>query len=286
MSATDPKRPGSPGGQSKFLVPLALLLVAGIGVLTWKSDRNASDTASAGSSTATLTGANSFTESQSRDIEDIVKSYLTKHPEILLEMQTALEAKMAKEEAEKTRAMVKDNAKDIYRHPNAAVAGNPTGDITVVEFFDYNCGYCKRGFPQIAKLIESDKNVRVVLKELPIIRDESEPVSRIALAARLQGKYWELHSALITIKGLVNEAEALKAAEKLGLDMTKLKADMNSPEVKDELNRVKTLAQKMGINGTPHFLVGDKAIGGAPENLMEMLQAHIAELRKSGCDYC
>ena len=228
----------------------------------------------------------SFSDEQKRGIERIVKDYLLANPELFMEIQGALEAKMEKEQAEKTKALISENAKEIYRHPNAAVAGNPNGDITVVEFFDYNCGYCKRAFADVAKLVEKDKNIRVVFAELPIIRDESEPVSRIALAARLQGKYWEVHRELIAAKGTVNEAVALKVVEKAGLDMTKLKADMNGSEVKDELERLKALAKKMGINGTPHFLVGDRSVGGAPENLFEVLEAHANELRKSGCNYC
>ncbi len=230
--------------------------------------------------------AANFSDEQKRGIEKIVKDYLLANPELFLEIQGALEAKMEKEQAEKTKAMVSENSKDLYRHPNAAVAGNPNGDITVVEFFDYNCGYCKRALAGVAALIEKDKNIRVVFAELPIIRDESEPVSRIALAARLQGKYWEVHRELLATKGTVNEAVALKVAEKAGLDMTKLKADMNGSEVKNELERTKALAKKMGINGTPHFLIGDRSVGGAPENLTEVLEAHAAELRKSGCSYC
>ncbi len=161
---------------------------------------------------------------------------------------------MAKDEADKTKALVAEHGKEIYRAAGAPVAGNPDGDITVVEFFDYNCGYCKRGFGDIAKLVETDKNVRVVFKEFPILREESEQASKVALAAKNQGKYWEVHRALISTKGLVNEAVALKAAEGLGLDMVKLKADMASPEVKAELDRVKELAKTLQINGTPHFL--------------------------------
>jgi NAD(P)-dependent dehydrogenase (short-subunit alcohol dehydrogenase family)/protein-disulfide isomerase len=179
-----------------------------------------------------------------------------------------------------------EHAKDIYRSPNAPVAGNPDGDITVVEFFDYNCGYCKRGFSEIAKLVEKDKNVRVVFKEFPILRDESEQAAKVALAARMQGKYWEVHSEMIQTKGLVNETVGLKTAEKHGLDMAKLKTDMASPEVKAELDRVKELAKTLSINGTPHFLVGDQAIGGAPENLYDVLEAHVTEFRKTGCAYC
>jgi protein-disulfide isomerase len=286
MSAIEPGNSGKPTpGRSGLLLTALLLLALGLGVVLWRNDNDRSG-GDSGVPIAQSSGGGTFSGDQTRAIERIVKDYLVAHPELLLEMQGALEAKMAREEAEKTKGLVQSYAKELYRKADDPVAGNPNGDITVVEFFDYNCGYCKRGFGGIAKLIESDKNVRFVFKDLPIIRDESEGASRVALAAKRQGKYWEVHQALIKSKGTVNEAEALKAAEKLGLDMAKLKADTASAEVKSEIEGVKALAQKMGINGTPHFLVGDKAIGGAPENLFEILEEHVAELRKTGCAYC
>lgn len=227
-----------------------------------------------------------FNDAQKRGIEQIVKDYLLQNPQVLVEVQTALEQKMAKEEAERTKTLVADNAKEIYRHPDAPVAGNPNGDITVVEFFDYNCGYCKRGFHNIRELIEKDKNVRVVFKELPILSKDSEDAAKIALAARAQGKYWELHQAMIESKGRVTEAAALEMAGKLGLDVAKLKADKDSEAVKGELARVEALARKMNISGTPHFLVGSEAIGGAPEDLLDQLTQKITALRQTGCAYC
>jgi protein-disulfide isomerase len=227
-----------------------------------------------------------FTDPQKRGIEQIVKDYLLQHPEVMVEVQTALEQKAAREEAARTKALISENAKDIYRHPDAPVAGNPKGDITVVEFFDYNCGYCKRGFHNIRELIEKDQNVRVVFKELPILSKDSEEAARVALAARAQGKYWELHQALIESKGRVTEAFALETAGKLGLDVEKLKVDKDSEAVKGELARVEALARKMNISGTPHFLIGSEAIGGAPEDLLDQLTAKIATLRQSGCAYC
>lgn len=227
-----------------------------------------------------------FSDPQKRGIEQIVKDYLLANPQIMIEVQGALEQKMAKDEAERTKALVADNAKEIYRHPDAPVAGNPNGDITVVEFFDYNCGYCKRGFHNVRELIEKDGNVRVVFKELPILSKDSEEAAKVALAARAQGKYWELHQALIESKGRVTEAFALETAGKLGLDVAKLKVDKDSEAVKGELARVEALARKMNINGTPHFLVGSEAIGGAPEDLLDQLTTKIAALRKSGCAYC
>lgn len=227
-----------------------------------------------------------FNDAQKRGIEQVVKDYLLQNPKILIEVQSALEQKMAKEEAERTKTLVAENAKDIYRHPDAPVAGNPKGDITVVEFFDYNCGYCKRGFHNIRELIEKDKNVRVVFKELPILSKDSEDAAKIALAARAQGKYWELHQAMIESKGRATEATALEMAGKLGLDVEKLKVDKDSEAVKGELARVEALARKMSISGTPHFLVGSDAIGGAPEDLLDQLTAKISALRETGCGYC
>ena len=263
-----------------LIIALALLALGLVVLIFGRSG-------SAGPESAeTAAGGAGFSSDQKRAIERIVKDYLIANPEIFVDVQTALDAKMEKEQAERTKAAIADNAKEIYRHPNSPVAGNPDGDITVVEFFDYNCGYCKLGFKDVLKLIETDKNVRFVFKEFPILREESEQAAKVALAARMQGKYWQVHRELIETKGVVNEAVALKAAAKTGLDMDRLKSDIGSPEVKAELDRVKALAKKMGINGTPHFLVGDQAVGGAPDNLYDLLAGHVADFRKSGCAYC
>ena len=228
-----------------------------------------------------------FSAEQTKAIQEIVKDYLINNPEVFLEIQQVLEAKMDKIQADKLKTSISENAKDIFHDPDGAIAGNPKGDITVVEFFDYNCGYCKRALGEVAKIIEKDPKLKVTFKELTFIgREASAGASRVALAARMQGKYWEMHKALLEQKGSVNEAIALKLADKLGLDMTRLKADMNGPSVKEELEKTRKLAEKMGINGTPHFLVGDRSIPGAPENLSEMIEGHAADLRKNGCSVC
>lgn len=227
-----------------------------------------------------------FSADQKKAIEEIVKDYLVNNPEVFLEIQQVLEAKMDKIQADKLKVAITENAKEIYHDPDGAVAGNPKGNMTVVEFFDYNCGYCKRSFTDMAKLIASDPNIRIVFKDLPILAKASEDASKVALAARLQGKYWEMHKALFESKAPANEVNALKLAEKLGLDMAKLKADMNGPVVKAELDRNKKLAHKMGINGTPHFLVGDRSIPGAPENLLDQIKSNAEDMRKNGCSVC
>jgi protein-disulfide isomerase len=232
------------------------------------------------------TAAGPFSAEQKKAIEAVIKDYLVNNPEVLMEAQQALEAKMEKIQAEKLAKVIAEQAKEIFRDPASAVAGNDKGDIPVVEFFDYNCGYCKRSFADMLKLVEADKNIRLVFKELPILSKGSEEAAKVALAARLQGKYWEVHRGIFESKAPANEANALKVAEKLGLDMARLKKDMDGPEVKAELNKTKELAARMGINGTPHFLVGDRSIPGAPENLLEQIKKNAAELRKDGCKVC
>ncbi len=284
------KRPPSPARRhmSAAVTLLAVgTVTAGAIVLGTAAVSDVRAQAPAASAPAPAPAATPFTPEQKAAIEKIVKEYFLNNPEAFLEIQTALEAKMEKIQADKLKAALKENAQDIFKRPNAPIAGNPNGDITVVEFFDYNCGYCKRAFGDLAKLIEKDSKIKVVFKELPILSKGSEEAARVALAAKAQGKYWEVHRALLNLRGELNEQTALKAIEKLpGLDMAKLKKDMDSAEVKGEIAFVRDLAQKMGIQGTPHFLVGDRAIPGAPQNLLEQINGHVAELRKSGCSVC
>lgn len=235
---------------------------------------------------APTAGGSAFTDEQKKALGEIIKDYLVKNPEIMFEVQNALDEKTQKEQDAKLKAFMAENAKSIYRSPGSAVAGNPDGDITVVEFFDFNCGYCKRGLPEVQKLIQDDKNVRVVFKELPILSKGSEEAAKVALAAKRQGKYWEFHQALLGSKGQANEASALKVAESLGLDMNKIKADMASDDVKNELLAEMKLAKTMGVNGTPHFLVGNKSIAGAPDDLHEQLEALVTDFRKNKCTTC
>lgn len=228
-----------------------------------------------------------FNAEQKADIEKIVRSYLLANPEIFLEVQTVLEKRMQEEQERRLKNAVSENAQSLFKRANAPIAGNPDGDVTVVEFFDYNCGFCKRGLQDLEALIKADDKVKVVLKEFPIFGKGSEDAARVALAAKSQGKYWDVHRALLAIDGRVDGKSAMAAAEKLGLDMTKLEADMTSDDVNGEISSVRELAQKMGINGTPHFLVGERTIAGAPEDLLEQFKTNVADIRKNGgCKVC
>jgi protein-disulfide isomerase len=242
--------------------------------------------ARAADAVAPTAGGSAFTDEQKKALGEIIKDYLVKNPEVMYDIQSALEEKTQKDQDAKFKAFMSTNAKTIYRSPDASVAGDPNGDVTVVEFFDYNCGYCKHGLPQVQRLINDDKKLRFVFKELPILSKGSEEAARVALAAKRQGKYWEFHQAMLGSKGEANEASALRVAQSLGLDMTKVKADMAGDSVKKELIEDLQLAKQLGVNGTPHFIVGEKAIPGAPEDLHDQLEELVNGYRKSGCAIC
>jgi protein-disulfide isomerase len=232
------------------------------------------------------TAASAFTPAQRKELESLIKDILLNNPEIMLEVQSALEAKMDKIQAERMAVAIKEHSSELYRPVSSPVVGNANGDVPVIEFFDYNCGYCKKALSEVAHLVDTDKKVRLILKEFPILAKGSEEASRVALAAKMQGKYWEFHRAMLSNQGQANEASALRVAEKIGLDMARVRKDMASPEVKKEIDDTRQLANKMGIQGTPHFIVGDRIIAGAPENLTELLGKHVSDVRKEGCKAC
>lgn len=225
-----------------------------------------------------------FNEAQKKEIEQVVRDYLLKNPEILLEVSQVLDAKQKQTEAEQRDKALAENADAIFRAPHDFVAGNPKGDVTLVEFFDYNCGWCKKGFPEVLSLIEKDKSLRVVMKEFPIFGGDSDYAAKAALAAMKQGKYWELHSALLSHEGKVTSAVVDETAKATGLDMEKLKADMESPEVAKAIAENQALARTLAINGTPAFIIDTHVTPGyLPAS---DLMAAIEEVRGRGCKLC
>jgi protein-disulfide isomerase len=263
------------------IAPAAIVLVSATLALGQAAPQSSQEGAS-----AAAPGASAFSPAQRKELEAVIKDILLNNPEILMEAQNALEAKMEKIQSERMAVAIKDNSAEIFRPAASPVVGNSNGDVTVIEFFDYNCGYCKKALPDVAHLIDKDRKVKLITKEFPILAKGSEEASRVALAAKAQGKYWDFHRAMLESQGQATEATALKVAEKLGLDMPRLKKDMASPEVKKEIDDTRKLAAKLGIQGTPHFLVGDRIIPGAPENLGELLAQNVKEVRKDGCKVC
>ena len=216
-------------------------------------------------------------------IEQITRDYLTKNPEILVEMTNALDKRQAAEEETQQKKAISQNADRIFRSPLSHVAGNPNGDVNLVEFFDYNCGYCRKAMPEVVKLINEDGKVRLVLKELPIFGDDSEAAAKLALASDKQGKYFEMHQKLFSEPGKAGKEKALRVAKELGLDVDQLQKDAENPDIKKSLDQAKDLAQRLNLQGTPLFLISDQAIAGAPDDLSDQLKAKVAEVRQKGC---
>lgn len=207
--------------------------------------------------------AASFSPQQKGEIEQIIHDYLVENPEVLIKAMNSLQEKQAKAEADQAEKALSTHVKEIFQDPNSFVAGNPKGDVTVVEFFDYQCGYCKKSLPELLKLIKSDKNVRVVLKEYPILSADSVIASKAALASISQGKYFEFHQALMEHHGALSEAVVLNIAEDTGLNIKKLKTDMASAKIENIITANEKLATALAIRGTPAFIIGDTVVGGA-----------------------
>jgi protein-disulfide isomerase len=205
----------------------------------------------------------SFTPAQKQEIQKLVRDYLVEHPEVLNEAINALQAKEDRAKEEKQSAAVKGHKKDLFDQTDGTVIGNPKGDVTLVEFFDYNCGYCKSMFPAMMEALKEDGKVRLVLKEFPILGPSSVTASRAALASRKQGKYNEFHLAMLGHKGSLTDDAVFVIAKDTGLDVDKLKKDMDDPAVAAIINKNRQLAQDLDIEGTPALIVGDTLVPGA-----------------------
>lgn len=207
-----------------------------------------------------------LTPEQTRAVEQLVRDTLVKNPEILLEAMQALEARQQQNASLAARAAIDANAKALFDDGVSFVAGNPKGDVTVVEFFDYRCGYCKQVHPSLLTLIKEDSEVRLVLKELPVLGPESVLASRAAVAAMEQDKgarYLAYHNAMMGFRGQLGEAEIFRLAGESGLNVARLKTDMAAPRTDQILRQNHALAEKLGIQGTPGFVVGRELIPGA-----------------------
>jgi protein-disulfide isomerase len=209
------------------------------------------------------TTAAEFTAEQRQAIEGIIRDYLTKNPEMLLDVLQAAEDKLKGEAHDKASATLAARRHEVFDDPDAPVAGNPQGDASLVEFFDYRCPYCKQVEPALEALLAEDQHLRLVYKEFPVLGPESVSAARAALAARRQGKYEALHRALMGFKGQMDEAAIFKVAGSVGLDVVRLKRDMAAPDIDRMLKANLSLATALDISGTPGFVIGDEVVPGA-----------------------
>ena len=211
-------------------------------------------------------------------IETIVRDYLMEHPEIIAEALTALQQREELAEQERQRQAVVAMHDQIYA-ADAPFMGNPDGDVTLVEFFDYQCGYCKRVLDTVFEATESDPGLRVVFKEFPILGPVSVVAAQASLASRNQGLYTEFHHALMGYRGQLTEEVIYTVAAEVGLDVARLREDMKAPEIQNEIAENRRLAGQIGIRGTPAFVIGDTVVPGAQS--LEALQALVEKARAS-----
>ncbi|HEY6380714.1 MAG TPA: DsbA family protein [Pseudolabrys sp.] len=205
--------------------------------------------------------------SQRGEVERIIREYLIAHPEVIQDAMAELERRQSAADAEKHKAAIKQYSQAIFNSPRQVVLGNPDGNVTFVEFFDYNCGYCKRAMDDMLALMKDDPKLKVVLKEFPVLGPASLEAAQVAVAVRMQDKtgkkYLEFHQKLLTGRGQVDKARALAVAKDIGLDMVRLEKDLASPEIKATLQESFKLAEALGLSGTPSYVIGDNVVVGA-----------------------
>jgi protein-disulfide isomerase len=214
-----------------------------------------------------LASAQSFNDAQRSEIGTIVKDYLLSHPEVLEEVSAELTKRQAAAESEKHEAAISSNAAAIFSSPRGVTVGNKDGDVTFVEFFDYNCGYCKRAMSDMIDMMKADPKLKVVLKEFPVLGPGSVEAAQVAVAVRMQDpsgkKYLDFHQKLLGGRGQADKARAMAAAKDAGLDMARIEKDLSSPEVRATIEENFKLAEAMGMNGTPSYVIGKQVVVGA-----------------------
>ena len=251
---------GSAGGLAVALGMLAFGFVAG------NPQAAKADTVQVAQATSsTDTKISGDTKIDRKEVEGIIRDYLLKNPEVLLEVQDALEAKQKEEQRLAALGVIKNSKDEIFNSTFDGVVGNPKGKVTIVEFYDYNCGFCKRAIEDMQALTKSDPDLRFVLKEFPILSPDSQKASVVSMAFHLMHpeKYGEFHTALLGGQGRATESTAIKVALSLGADEAALREKMKDPRIAETLSRTYDLATKLSITGTPSYVVGTEVIFGA-----------------------
>ena len=231
--------------------------------------------------------ADEFTPAQKTEIEGIFKDYLLKNPEVLRDAIAELEKREKAAEAEARNKVVGDPTSPLYTSTNQAVIGNPDGKVTQMEFFDYNCGYCKKALSDLTRLVKENSDLRVILRDFPILSEGSVEAAKIEAGVRLQlkgDKFWEFHQKLLGSRGPVGGAQALAIAKEAGVDMDKLQKDAAAPTAKDGIDESDKLGRALAVTGTPSFVIGDEVVIGAVG--YDALKSKIDNVRKCGKAAC
>jgi protein-disulfide isomerase len=231
--------------------------------------------------------ASEFTPAQKEEIGAVIKDYLIKNPEVLREAIDALSEHDKQAAAQAQQSVVADQSGRLFSSSNQANIGNPKGTATLVEFFDYNCHFCKGALPDISRLLKEDPDLKLVLKDFPVLGPGSVEAANVATAVRkqLQGdKFWQFHTKLLGNHGPVAKAEALAVAREMGVDMDKLAKDMSSPNAEAGIIEVAHLADALQITGTPSFVIGQEVVIGAVG--YEQLKEKLDSVHKCGHAVC
>ncbi len=249
-----------------FIINLAIFMFCGV----FQIQAQTTKTVKISAKTPTVSN------SEKETIENIVRDYLLKNPIIIREALTALQAQEEKEKFERAANNLKELKSEIFSDPDSPVVGNTKADVTIVVFFDYYCGYCRKTLPELKTLLANDSAIRVIYKELPIMGPQSQVAARAALAAQRQGKYAEFHDALFESE--VADEEVIKSiSDKLGLNYKTLKQDMEDKKLDEAIERNLRLATAIGVEGTPAYLVGEQFVPGAIDS--DSLAKIVAEQR-------
>jgi protein-disulfide isomerase len=225
-----------------------------------------------------LAAADEFSPEQRKEIEGMIRDFLVDHPDVLVDAIQAADDKLKRDAKDKAAKALAAHRAEVFDDPQTPVAGNPQGDVTLVEFFDYRCPYCKQVQPAIDKLLREDHQLRVVYKEFPVLGADSDLAAHVALAARKQDKYDAFHSAMMATTGHIDEAVIYRVAAAAGLDVDQLRKDAKAPEIDQLLKANHNLAMLLDIDGTPAFIIGEAIIPGALD--YDGLQQLIADIRK------
>lgn len=212
------------------------------------------------------------------EFEQRVRAYILEHPEVIVEAMQRLQARQRAAEANEAATVLRARADEVFRDPASPLGGNPAGDVTLVEFFDYNCPYCRQVASVMNDAEAADPQLRIVYKEFPILGANSVYAAKAALAAHRQGRYAAFHKALMQANGAANPESVLAVAADVGLDVERLKTDMEDLTIQDAIDRNLALARDLRITGTPGFVVGERILRGATD--LKTLQGLIREARR------
>lgn len=216
-------------------------------------------------SSASPASAQALNPDQAEAVRKVVREYLMEHPEVIVDAMEALREKMNAQAETQAKKAITSQKDPLFNSKDDPIIGNPKGDVTVVEFFDYNCGYCKLVLDPMTDAVKNDGKVKVVLKEFPILGEDSVTAARAALAAKKQGKYEDLHRAFLKYRGKLDEKAIFRLAGEAGINVEQMKKEMMAPEIEQQIKKNVELAHSLNIGSTPTFVVGDRILPGAME---------------------